>query len=201
MKGSHVNAYTVRKVSELAAEYGDEFVGRIAAAFTCRFNEEVDDFLRRSALDFSRRKVSVTELVFENASQWCVGYFTLAVKPLQIPASALSSTQRKRIERFSKLDAGSDVYTVAAYLIAQFGKNYAAGQNAIAGKELLALAMNHVRRAQDEVGGQVVFLEMEHGNTKLGAFYSQCGFSAFGHRITIENGKPVTYDQLFLFLK
>ena len=64
-------------------------------------------------------------------------------------ASALSSTQRKRIERFSKLDAGSDVYTVAAYLIAQFGKNYAAGQNAIAGKELLALAMNHVRRAQD----------------------------------------------------
>jgi hypothetical protein len=24
---------------------------------------------------------------------------------------------------------------------------------------------------------------------------------AFGHRITIENGKPVTYDQLFLFLK
>lgn len=196
-----MTAYTVRKVSELAAEYGDIFVNCIASSFSCRFNDEVDGFLRHNSLDFARRRVSVTELVFDNASQLCVGYFTLAVKPLQIPASALSSTQRKRVERFSKLDAVSETYTVAAYLIAQFGKNFAAGQDAISGKELLAFAMNHIRRAQEEVGGQIVFLEMEHGNEKLGRFYAQCGFTQFGHRDTVENGKPITYDQLFLFLK
>lgn len=95
-----MSGYTIRKISELAAEYGEDFVRNVVSAFTCRFNVEVDDFPCSNALDFARRKVSVTELVFDNASQLCVGYFTLAVKPLQIPAAALSSTQRKRVERF-----------------------------------------------------------------------------------------------------
>lgn len=196
-----MSGYTIRKISELAVDYGDDFVSNVVSAFTCRFNAEVDDFLYSNALDFARRKVSVTELVFDNASQLCAGYFTLAVKPLQIPASALSSTQRKRVERFSKLDSQSSSYTVAAYLIAQFGKNFQAGDAAISGVELLSFAMNHIRRAQEEVGGQIVFLEMEHGNNKLATFYNKCGFTQFGERKTVENGKPITYDQLFLFLK
>ena len=196
-----MSGYTIRKISELAAEYGDDFVRNVVFAFTCRFNAEVDDFLSCNALNFARRKVSVTELVFDNTSQLYAGYFTLAVKPLQIPAAALSSTQRKRVERFSKLDPQSSPYTVAAYLIAQFGKNYQAGDASISGAELLPFAMNHIRRAQEEVGGQIVFLEMEHGNHKLATFYGKCGFAQFGERNTVENGKPITYDQLFLFLK
>ena len=93
-----MSGYTIRKVSELAAEYGEEFVNNVTNSFSCRFNDEVDDFLKRNSLDFARRKVSVTELVFDNESQLCAGYFTLAVKPIQIPAAALSSTQRKRVE-------------------------------------------------------------------------------------------------------
>ena len=170
-----MSGYTIRKISELAVDYGEEFVRNVVSAFTCRFNAEVDDFLYSNALDFARRKVSVTELVFDNASQLCAGYFTLAVKPLQIQASALSSTQRKRVERFSKLDPQSSSYTVAAYLIAQFGKNFQAGNAAISGVELLSFAMNHIRRAQEEVGGQIVFLEMEHGNRKLASFYGKRG--------------------------
>lgn len=196
-----MSGYTIRKISELAVEYGEDFVRNVVSAFTCRFNVEVDDFLYSNALDFARRKVSVTELVFDNASQLCVGYFTLAVKPLQIPAAALSSTQRKRVERFSKLDSQSSSYTVAAYLIAQFGRNFQAGDAAISGVELLSFAMNHIRRVQDEVGGQIAFLEMEHGNSKLAAFYGKCGFTQFGERRTVENGSHITYDQLFLFLK
>ena len=171
-----MSGYTIRKVSELAAEYGEEFVNNVTNSFSCRFNDEVDDFLKRNSLDFARRKVSVTELVFDNESQLCAGYFTLAVKPIQIPASALSSTQRKRVERFSKLDPSTESYTVAAYLIAQFGKNFNTDGNVISGAELLAFAINHIRRAQDEVGGQIVFLEMEHGNSKLETFYGNCGF-------------------------
>ena len=196
-----MSGYTIRKISELAAEYGENFVDRVTKSFSCRFNDEVDNFLKRNSLDFARRKVSVTELVFDNESQLCAGYFTLAVKPIQIPASALSSTQRKRIERFSKLDPLTDSYTVAAYLIAQFGKNFNTDGNVISGAELLAFAINHIRRAQDEVGGQIVFLEMEHGNSKLESFYGNCGFNKFAVRDTTENGKPITYDQMVLFLK
>lgn len=140
-----MSGYTIRKVSELAAEYGEDFVNRVTKSFSCRFNDEVDNFLKRNSLDFARRKVSVTELVFDNESQLCAGYFTLAVKPIQIPASALSSTQRKRIERFSKLDPLTDSYTVAAYLIAQFGKNWMAmssqGRNCLRSPSTISAAL------------------------------------------------------------
>ena len=99
-----MSGYTIRKVSELAAEYGEEFVNNVTNSFSCRFNDEVDDFLKRNSLDFARRKVSVTELVFDNES-------------------------------------------------------------------------------------------------KLETFYGNCGFNKFAVRDTTENGKPITYDQLFLFLK
>ena len=68
-----MSGYTIRKVSELAAEYGEEFVNSVTNSFSCRYNDEVDDFLKRNSLDFARRKVSVTELVFDNESQLCAG--------------------------------------------------------------------------------------------------------------------------------
>ena len=91
-----MNGYTVRKISDLAAVYGEDLVKRIVSSFSCRHNDEVDDFLILSALDFAKRRISVTDLVFDNESGLCVGYFTLAVKPLKIPACELSATQRKR---------------------------------------------------------------------------------------------------------
>ena len=196
-----MNGYTVRKISDLAAEYGEDLVKRIVSSFSCRYNDEVDEFLVSSALDFARRRISITDLVFDNESGLCVGYFTLAVKPLKIPACELSAAQRKRIERFAKLDVADNSYTVAAYLIAQFGKNFNAGDKAIRGDALLSCAMNHIRRAQDEVGGQVVFLEMEHGNHKLAKFYGRCGFLPFGTRTSDERGGRIVYDQMFMFLK
>ena len=55
--------------------------------------------------------------------------------------------------------------------------------------------------AKEQVGGQIVFVEMEHGNEQLAKFYADNGFVLFGSRDDVEDGKPITYDQLFLFLK
>ena len=83
-----MSGYTIRKVSELAAEYGDEFVNSVTNSFSCRYK-------------------------------------------------------------------------------------------VISGAELLAFAINHIRRAQDEVGGQIVFLEMEHDNSKLKTFCGNAGYNWF----------------------
>ena len=88
-----MSGYTIRKVSELAAEYGEDFVNRVTKSYSCRFNDEVDNFLKRNSLDFARRKVSVTELVFDNESQLCAGYFTLAVKPISCVCAFFHAAQ------------------------------------------------------------------------------------------------------------
>ena len=64
---------------------------------------------------------------------------------------------------------------------------------------LLEVAFNVLRDVQEQIGGQVVFLECEKGNRKLLNFYSSNGFVLFGERASEDDG--ITYLQLFQFLK
>ena len=99
-----------------------------------------------------------------------------------------------------QINTNTGAYTVSAFLIAQIGKNYLARNgDLISGEELLALARNRLLTAKEQIGGQIVFVEMEHGNDKFAKFYADNGFVQFGTRDDIESG--ITYDQLFLFLK
>ena len=64
------------------------------------------------------------------------------------------------MSRVSTLDEKEHTYSLAAYLIAQLGKNYTEGANdRISGAELLGLAMNQIELLQYQAGGMVVFLE------------------------------------------
>ena len=56
-----------------------------------------------------------------------------------------------------------------------------------------------VRMTPDE--SRDFFARGPYGNAQLAKFYADNGFVPFGSRDDIENGKPITYDQLFLFLK
>ena len=195
-----MSSYTTFTLNELLERKGDAFVRAAVFGFSCKRNAEVDAFLQKGAVVSSRLKSSVTYLVFENGTGLCVGYFTLAIKPLSLPAALFSATERKRLERFSRLDVSGEVYNVAAYLIAQIGRNRNEEQEAtISGRALMELAKSEIRVAQGRVGGQVVFLEKEQGNAFLEKFYASCGFRTFGSREAQEDG--VTYDQMFSFLK
>ena len=192
--------YSVFRIDDVANRRGEDFLNRIVSAFSCVKNKEVDEFLFRNALDFSRRKMSITHLVFSDETGLFVGYFTLTHKPLTIPAAGLSTTSLKRIRRFSKPDSGGETYTLSAYLVAQIGKNATLSKRErIGGVQLLELAKNEIRAAQERVGGQMVFLEMEHGNAFLESFYHDNGFVTLGQRNSEED--KAIYDQMFIFLK
>ncbi len=182
---------------------GGEAVAREAVGdFSCKFNPEIDEYLKDRAIDFTRKSMTVTHLVFDGDTGLCLGYFALTHKPVAFQAESLSGTQRKRIERFAKVNPETGAYTVSAFLIAQIGKNYLVQDgNLLSGVELLDLAKYELLAAKQKIGGQIVFVEMEHGNDFLAKFYRENGFALFGSRDEIEYGKPITYDQLFLFLK
>jgi len=195
-------ALLVKSIADMICEQGNEVVSDVIAGFSCRYNEEIDSYLRNRAVDFTCKSMTMAHLVFDTETGFCVGYFALTHKPVVFHADTLSGSQRKRIERFAKLDVETGCYTVSAFLIAQIGKNYLA-QNGelISGVALLDLAKDELLVAKQKIGGQIVFVEMEHGNEQLAKFYADNGFVPFGSRADIENGKPITYDQLFLFLK
>ena len=164
---------------------GEEVLHQILSDFSCGRNPDVERFRKEQAIEFTKKNQSVTYLVFSNMEAELVGYFTIAVKPINVSASKFSKTMNRKIARVSDLDVGTDTYTLSAYLIAQLGKNYRNGANEkITGQQLLQAAVDTITKLQYMAGGMVVFLEAED-NQKLLKFYEEeNGFKRFDLRET-----------------
>lgn len=167
-------------------DFGEPKLRQIISDFSCPKNSDVERFLKNSAVDFTKKQQSVTYLVFSRKDGRLAAYFTLALKPLSIRGEMVSNAAKKRLARISKLDEETDTYSMAAYLIAQIGKNCAGGREDISGKDLIELAWAAVEKAQYMLGGLVVFLETED-HEKLLSFYRDNRFSQFDTRQTGSN--------------
>ena len=163
---------------------GESRLLQVLSGFSCLRNPDVERFLKKSSVEFTKKNQSVTYLVFDISSMVLVGYFTLALKPLTVRGETVSNTVKKKLLRVSEWDELSDTYTMSAYLIAQLGKNFTNGADQkITGEELLALAWNKIKEIQYLGGGVVTFLEAEN-EEKLLSFYRDNCFSQFDTRQT-----------------
>ena len=86
----------------------------------------------------------------------------------------------------------------SAFLLAQFGKNYAvdAGKR-IKGSELMQLVLDVLLTIQRQIGGGIVYLDCEN-KAKLIAFYESEGFKRFDERFSEDDEQR--YVQLMRFL-
>ena len=143
--------------------------------------------MKKSAIEFTKKNQSVTYVVLSVKDGSLLGYFTLALKPLTIRGETVSNTTKKKLLRVSELDKVSDTYTMAAYLIAQLGKNDTGGRDKeITGEELIELAWMVIEEVQYMFGGMVTFLEAEN-EEKLLSFYRSNRFLQFDTRQTASN--------------
>ncbi len=163
-------------------EAGEPALVRLLSGFSCPKNPDVERFLKKSSIEFTKKNQSVTYLVFSKESGEMLGYFALALKPLTVRGETVSNTVKRKLLRISELDKESDTYTMSAYLIAQLGKNYTGGRNdEITGKELIELAWMIIEKTQYMMGGMVTFLEAEN-EERLLSFYRDNRFSQFDTR-------------------
>ncbi len=180
---------------------GEDRLIQEISEFSCPRNPDVELFLKKNAIEFTKKNQSVTYLVFSLSSMKLVGYFTIALKPLTVRGETVSNTIKRKLLRVSELDKKSDTYTMSAFLIAQLGKNYTDGRNReITGKELVELAWTVVEEGQYMYGGMVTFLEAEN-EEKLLDFYKANRFSQFDTRQTAsDTDEPHELVQLLRLL-
>jgi len=165
-------------------EAGEPALVELLSGFSCPKNPDVERFLKKSAIEFTKKNQSVTYLVVSAKDVRLLGYFTLALKPLTIKGETVSNTMKRKLLRISELNEKSDIYTMSAYLIAQLGKNFSEnGGKEITGEELLKLAWDKIREIQYLGGGIVTFLEAENEENLL-SFYRDNRFSQFNTRQT-----------------
>ncbi|MBR5980999.1 MAG: GNAT family acetyltransferase, partial [Firmicutes bacterium] len=92
----------IENVLDLLESGGEVQLARDLSAFSCPQNAEIETFIRQRAIDFARRKLSITYLVTDLADGELLGYFTLAHKAIEIEAEGLSQTSRRRIGRYAR---------------------------------------------------------------------------------------------------
>ena len=133
---------------------GERFLQEDLSSFECPVNSEIEDFIRTKAIDFAKRKLSITYIVSDESDGKVLGYFTLTHKSIIIGDSNLSTTTRKKLARYSRMEKSSGDYMTSAFLLAQFGKNYAIdGGTRINGAELMQLATDVLLHIQRQSGG------------------------------------------------
>lgn len=180
---------------------GESRLLQVLSGFSCPKNPDVERFLEKNSIEFTKKNQSVTYLVFDVSSMELVGYFTIALKPLTVRGETVSNTVKKKLMRVSELDEQSQTYTMSAYLIAQLGKNFKNGaEKKITGEELLELAWDIVEKMQYMGGGMVTFLEAENSERLL-SFYQANRFQTFDTRQTAtDSEEPHELVQLLRLL-
>lgn len=123
---------------DLADIIGEEEVQSILSDFSCEKNMEIEVFVRKIAFDFSKKKMSVTYLVFNEDTE-LAAIFALTHKAVQIGNDGLSKTAKKKMQRFAQLDEESNAYVISAFLIAQFGKNSGYHGEPLSGNHLMSI--------------------------------------------------------------
>ena len=77
---------------------GEEELHLILSDFSCPKNHEIEEFVRKNAIEFAKRKMSITYLVVYGESR-IVGIFTLTHKAVQLLDTGLTGTVRRKIQR------------------------------------------------------------------------------------------------------
>ena len=190
---------SISNIRNMLADDQEELVKAYIDTFSCaveqedgsvkELNPDIEKFLKTNAIQFAKMKTAVTYLVLDADDGALLGYFALAHKPLEIPADGLTRKIKDQIKRFSQLDGKTNTYTVSAFLLGQFGKNYAIDNGKrISGADLMEAAMDQLQDAQDVVGGTIFYLDCE-ADANLIRFYESQRFTLFGERISEKDGK------------
>ena len=201
-----VSKYTVFNIREYLngnnEELGEDDLRQVLSEFSCEKNPDVERFAKEQSIEFAKKQQSVTYLVFSTEDAELVGYFAITIKPITVNTESFSNTIKKKLARVSELNEQNHTYNMAAYLIAQLGKNYNNGANdRITGEELLGLAIKQLQQLQYLAGGMVVFLETLN-EEKLLSFYQGKGFQQFDSRLSESaSHEPHELIQLLKILK
>ena len=189
----------ISNIRDMLANNQEDMIRAYIATFSCEaekedgtkesLNPDIERFLSANAIQFAKMKTAMTYLVIDEEDGALLGYFSLAHKPLEIPSDGIPRKVKDKIKRFCALDDENGCYSVSAFLIGQFGKNYAIDNGRrITGAELMSIALEKLKSAQNIIGGMIAYLDCE-ADAELIQFYESQKFTLFGERISDNDGK------------
>ena len=202
-----MSKHNIVSLDDMLEQLGEDKTRSILSSFLCPLNPDVEFFIRKKAIEFSKQSLARTFLVFSSfkKEQVPVGYFALANKEITFSdkrVKNVSKTAIKRMKKFAYRDGIRGCNVIVSPLIAQLSKNFLNGYDQlITGNDLLYYAIEKVREAQKILGGKTVYIECED-IPELTRFYESNGFYNFGLRaLDKDEVSSVGATQLIQMLK
>ena len=189
----------IENILDIMVYEGEEELELILSEFISQKNDEIQTFLKDKAIEFAKKKLSITYLVTDSENGKLLGYFTLAHKVLEVPALGLSSTVRRKMSRYSTLDNRNESYMISAFLLAQFGKNFnEEKERRVSGAELMDCVDEVLKRIQHQIGGAVVYLDCEDKEKLIEFYENTAGYKQISERISERD--HIRYLQFYKFI-
>ena len=193
-----MNQYTVMNILDLLDSVGENEVQTGLSDFSCPPNEEIENFIRYNAIEFAKRKLSITYLLLDNTDGTIAGYFTLTHKAIEIRNDGISNTTRRKLSAHARLDSDTNSFTASAFLLAQIGKNYSIDNGRrITGAELIGYADDVMEDIQRRIGGGIIYLDCEDKQPLKSFYIDKNRYKIFGERYSISDG--IRYLQMLRF--
>ncbi|MCX4315114.1 MAG: GNAT family acetyltransferase [Lachnospiraceae bacterium] len=190
--------YTVMNILDLVESVGEDEIQKGLSSFSCPLNMEIEDFIHRNAIEFAKRKLSITYLLLDNVDGEIVGFFTLTHKAIEIKNDNISNTTRRKLSAHARLDADTNSFTASAFLLAQIGKNYSVDNGKrIRGSELIRYANDIMTDIQHRIGGGIIYLDCEDKPYLKNFYIDQNHYKIFGERNSNSDG--IRYLQMIRF--
>lgn len=193
-----MSKYTVMNILDLIDSVGEDEVKNGLSSFLCPLNGEIENFIHKNAIEFAKRKLSITYLLLDNIDGAIAGYFTLAHKVIEIKNDSISNTTRRKLSAYARLDADTNSFTASAFLLAQIGKNYGIDNGRrITGSELIGYADDVMADIQRRIGGGIIYLDCEDKQRLKDFYIDRNHYKIFGERYSNSDG--IRYLQMIRF--
>lgn len=108
--------YVVVNILDFMDAIGEERLRVVLSQFSCPKNLEIQEFMRKNAIGFAKKKTSITYLLVDKEYR-IQGIFAVTHKALQIISRGLPGTVRKKLQRYALADEETGELTLSAFLI------------------------------------------------------------------------------------
>lgn len=190
--------YAVVNILDYIELIGEESVVDVLSGFSCPKNKEIENFVRNNAVEFAKRKMSITYLLLDEYSR-VLAIFAITHKAVQIWGKIFLLRCKKDTAVCTKNEK-TDEYALSAFLIGQFGKNYQHKDAPVPdGGKMMEAVLTILKHVQREIGGGVVYLECEEKPELLNFYQNEKNrFRKFGERLSEKEN--VNYIQMLRIL-
>ncbi len=182
-------------LSQYFSLIGEDNAQERLSAFSSPKNAEIEEFVHKSALEFTKRKITITHLLINDDFD-IVAMYALTHKAIFIDGSLLTSSLKKKLSKYVLPEPNSETFKISGFLIAQLGKNFAIdGGHTITGNEIMQSVFEVIDSVQAQIGGRIIYLECENKQPLLDFYQNEANnFKLFASRTSALDG--TVYEQL-----